>query len=57
MSDDTVTLSNQKRGKGDIRDREPDARLKWITDVVSAILDARSSKRLSSLVRDPGTIK
>jgi hypothetical protein len=56
MSDDTVT-SNQRRGEGDIRDREPDARLKWITDVVSAILDARSSKRLSSVARDPGTIK
>ena len=54
MSDNT---SNQKRGEGDTRDREPDARLKWITEVVSAILDAQSIKRLSSVVKDPGTIK
>ena len=57
MSDNIVTLSNQKREEDDIRDREPNAREKWIAGVVCAILDAESIKRPSSVGRDPGTIK
>ncbi len=57
MSDNIVTLSNQKRGEGDTRDWEPNAKLKWIADVVSATLDAESIKRSSSVVRDPRAIK
>ena len=52
MSDNIVTLSNQKRGEDDTRDREPNAREKWIAEVVCAILDAESIKRLSSVVKD-----
>ena len=38
MSDNIVTLNNQNRGVGDNRDQEPNARLKWIADLVCAIL-------------------
>jgi len=52
MSDNIVSLNNQNRGVGDNRDQEPNARLKWIADVVCAILDAESTKRSSSVVKD-----
>jgi len=38
MSDNIVSLNNQNRGVDDNRDQEPNARLKWIADVVCAIL-------------------
>ena len=57
MSDNIVTLSNQKREEDDTRDREPNAREKWIAGVVCAILDAESIKRPSSVVKDTHKIK
>ena len=57
MSDNIVTLSNQKREEDDIRDREPNAREKWIAEVVCAILDAGSIKRPSSVVKDTHKVK
>jgi hypothetical protein len=57
MSDNIVTLSNQKREEGDTRNREPNARRKWIADVVCAMLDAESIKRPSSALKDPHEIK
>ena len=55
MSDNIVTLNNQNRGVGDNRGQEPNARLKWIADVVCAILDAESIKRSPSVVKDRRT--
>ena len=52
MSDTIVTLNNQNRRVGDYRDQEPNARLKWIADLVCAILDAETIKRPSSVVKD-----
>ena len=52
MSDTIATLNNQNRRVGDNRDQEPNARLKWIADLVCAILDAESIKRSSSVVKD-----
>ncbi len=57
MSDNIVTLNNQRQGVGDNRDQEPDGRLEWIADLVCAILDAESLKRSSSVVKDPRAIK
>jgi len=57
MSDNIVSLNNQNRGVGDNRDQEPNARLKWIADLVCAILDAESMKRSSSVVNDRPHIK
>ena len=57
MSDNIVSLNNQNRGVDDNRDQEPNARLKWIADLVCAILDAESIKRSSSVLRDPRAIK
>ncbi len=57
MSDNIVILSNQKGGVGDCRQPKPNDRLKWIANVVCAILDAESIKRSSSAVEDLREIK
>ena len=52
MSDNIVTLASHKPGVDGTRDQESNGRLKWIADVVCAILDAESIKRSPSVVKD-----
>jgi hypothetical protein len=52
MSDEILTRNDQK-GHDHGSKHEPNSRLKWITDVVSAILDAEDIKRSSSIVNGP----
>jgi hypothetical protein len=53
MSDERLTRNDQKGHDDGSKHEKPNPRLKWITDVVSAILDAEDIKRSSSIVNGP----
>jgi|1186.fasta_scaffold161540_1 hypothetical protein len=50
MSDNVITLKSSRRDSRRSKDQEPDpnARLRWLTELVQTILDAQTINRPSS---------